>query len=731
MACIRWFPAHVVFLSFFTNTILLACFVGMSVGCLLATSRENHLKSTSTRLVLALAVGVAADVLAGSLEHVVDVGHQASPQLVFFGTEYYTADLSHFSIPVWVINGVFFFLVAIVMIGPGQELGRAFGRVPRRVVAYTSNILGSIAGILLFAACAWLELSPFWWFLIVVIGLGYLLQRDGSFLRAQKGQIALLAIVLGLASMPWGTIKAGGKVIGEHLWSPYYRIDYYFAPARAVDVNLISHQQMVSRSNGSTPGYAYAAPYLLTRDAGMQPFKDVLIIGSGTGNDVSRALQWGAKRVDAVEIDPAILRLGRKFHPDRPYQDPRVHIHLDDGRNFLRSTHRQYDLVIYALVDSLILQSGYSDLRLESYLFTREAFFDVRRHLRPGGLFIIYNFFRQGWIVERLSETLLQVFNTPPLVMALPYRSKILPETRGGFTMLWAGNTGRLRASFNHYRSYWVRNGEKPMPGIPDGFGNTPPSAQTGQWIRFGLAQLVSPMNVKVPTDDWPYLYLRRPMMPGLDLEGMGTMGLLAILLLLYPFIGKGRIEQGQYSLSGRMFFLGAGFMLLETEAVVHMALLFGATWMVNTIVFVAVLTMILAANLYVLKLKPRRLHGYYVALLCVLALNVIVPLDFFLGMNPSLQVVGSCLLAFTPIFFAGVVFAACFDQSEAAYVDFGTNAAGAMFGGLAEYASALVGFQHLLLIAAAFYVLSAILYRPFNLRLKNRQAVPTQVLAE
>ena len=36
LACIRWFPAHVLFLTFFTNTVLLACFLGMSVGCLAA-----------------------------------------------------------------------------------------------------------------------------------------------------------------------------------------------------------------------------------------------------------------------------------------------------------------------------------------------------------------------------------------------------------------------------------------------------------------------------------------------------------------------------------------------------------------------------------------------------------------------------------------------------------------------------------------------------------------------
>ncbi len=45
------------------------------------------------------------------------------------------------------------------------------------------------------------------------------------------------------------------------------------------------------------------------------------MIGAGSGNDVSRALQWGAQHVDAVEIDPVIQRLGVENHPDHPYAD--------------------------------------------------------------------------------------------------------------------------------------------------------------------------------------------------------------------------------------------------------------------------------------------------------------------------------------------------------------------------------------------------------------------------
>ena len=82
-------------------------------------------------------------------------------------------------------------------------------------------------------------------------------------------------------------------------------------------------------------------PHLLNRDAGRPPFEDVLIIGAGSGNDVAAALANGAKHVDAVEIDPVINEIGRADHPDHPYDDPRVTVHLDDGRSFVRKTDRE------------------------------------------------------------------------------------------------------------------------------------------------------------------------------------------------------------------------------------------------------------------------------------------------------------------------------------------------------------------------------------------------------
>lgn len=725
LACIRWFPAHVLYLTFFTNVVLLASFLGMSVGCLAARHSRNYLLWTPILLVTSLAAAQGIELSSNSFMRFVDVGNQVSPQQVYFGTEYHTQDLSRYAIPVEVICGFFFIIIALAFVGPGQELGRALKRWPNRVQAYTLNILGSIAGIALFALFSWVELSSFWWFFLVVIGLAHFLFVSPRHVLSKTRPVsalvtgALLLMTVWLAAL---IPQLPGETRARQFWSPYYRIDFNEADL-SLSVNLIHHQQMVSR-NERFP--AYALPHLLNRDVGLPPFADVLIIGAGSGNDVSRALQWGAQHVDAVEIDPAIYRLGRANHPDHPYQDSRVQIHLDDGRNFLRATDRKYDLVVYALVDSLVLHSGYSNIRLESFLFTDQTFADVRRHLKPGGMFVIYNYFRQGWLAARLQKGLEVTFGTGnPLVLTLPYRKVIESDksTFGDFTIFFAGGTDPLRKGFAQRAEYRLRSDEAPAPTSPNGFepidvtriSDTSP-AQEPPWQRFGLATIIPPKDELITaTDDWPFLYLRKPMLPTLSVRGMVIMAMLSIaLILLFVRTSRGAATTAIAASSNRLlyaqiFFLGAGFMLVETKAVVTMALLFGSTWVVNSVVFFAVLIMILIANLLILRFKPERLWPYYAGLLISLILNCAIPLDSFLGMTRSVQVTAASVLVFAPILFAAVIFASVFKRTTDPDRALGINIAGAIVGGLGEYSSMLLGFQYVAMIAILFYALSAI----------------------
>src|SRR5688500_20331224 len=87
LAAIRWFPAHVLYLTFFTNAVLLAAFLGMSVGCLAADHRRNYLRWTPLLLAMAVVGALAIEISSGSFLKFVDVGNVASPEQIYFRAE--------------------------------------------------------------------------------------------------------------------------------------------------------------------------------------------------------------------------------------------------------------------------------------------------------------------------------------------------------------------------------------------------------------------------------------------------------------------------------------------------------------------------------------------------------------------------------------------------------------------------------------------------------------------
>jgi SAM-dependent methyltransferase len=698
LAAIRWFGSTVVFLTFFTNIVLLACFLGMSVGLLAARRPQNLVVSSLPLAMIAFATAIAAYALYWQWADKVTIGlgnQQLSPQLIYFGTEYRPADPSRWIIPIWVVGGTFFTLIALAFVGLGQVMGRAFDAIPNRVVAYTLDVLGSLIGIAAFAAMSYFQLPPTVWFLpILLLMLHFAGWRSLNQLAAAATTLALVAIG-----------AHGLNKNSEVSWSPYYKVAY--APlSRDIYTNDIGHQQMVEIGK---IGPAYLLPYLLNRDAGGTPFEDVMIIGAGSGNDVAAALRSGVKRVDAVEIDPRIYEIGRSLHPDNPYADARVAVHLDDGRSFARTTPRKYDLAVYALVDSLVLHSGYSSLRLENFLFTREAFEDVKRTLKPGGVFAMYNFYRQGWVVGRLAKMAEEVFGAKPLVISFPHRDGIRPDD-AQFNhvtfLLVSADSKRLeaiRARFDTGESFWI----SPTTRENEPINAFRVAAPTGTWQKIAPAQVDLAGIDRLPSDDWPQLYLRNAEIPWSPIgQGILAMAVLSLVILL-AFAPVRRVRP-----NWRMFFLGAGFMLLETKGVVHMALLFGSTWVVNSVVFFAILVMILCANLYVLAVNPRSLLPYYALLVAALLVNAFVPMNVFLSLPPLARIASSCLVVFVPVFFAGVIFASAFRESRQPDVDFGSNVAGIILGGLSEHLSLVLGFNYLLLVAAGYYLLS-LAFRP------------------
>src|SRR5688572_1147692 len=391
IALIRWMPAYIRLLSYFSNFILLASFLGIGIGCLLAPARSRLF-----RWFPALQAAVIAAVYFFRLELSVPTA----------GSIYFSSGTAEKVVLVenTMLLPLLFVIVAALFATLAQRMGREMAALPP-LRGYTVNILGSLAGVAAFGLISWLQLPPVVWFgLAFASALPLLLTPEPGAGRAPTPAIAtavtLLAVSLGLVH-----VLARGA-----LWSPYYKITVgQEGSDTVVEVNNIFHQSMAPVEHKE---YFYQWPYEAFGDT----FENVLILGAGSGTDVAAALRHGAKHVDAVEIDPTIIRLGRQRHPDQPYSDPRVTVINDDARHFLRTTDQKYDLVVFALIDSLTMQSSFSGVRLESYMFTEESFRAVRDRLAPNGLLVIYNYFREPWLVDRLANTAAVAFGVEPRV---------------------------------------------------------------------------------------------------------------------------------------------------------------------------------------------------------------------------------------------------------------------------------------------------------------------------
>jgi hypothetical protein len=629
LALIRWTAANNIHLAYLTNFVLLGSFLGIGIGFLRVHRAPNLLPFTP--VALALLVGFVAlfpvnlTNLSGELEGA-------------FGMD---------PLPRWVGLTVIFLLTVAVMACVGHGVARAFVQF-EALEAYRLDILGSIGGIVVFSTLAFLQLPPVAWGLIVAVLLAVLLG-----VRPQLVGVIVIVVILAIQS-----------AAPNDYWSPYYKVTAVRAATQEVG-GIEAHDTLTISANNIPHQTAYAVDELLH----LQPFyafpyrhldgppDRVLVVGAGNGNDVAVALAQGAKHVDAVEIDPVIQSLGSKYHPSHPYQDPRVTVHIGDGRAFIERDDGKYDLIMFALPDSLTLFAGQGSLRLENYLFTMESMETVQRHLAPGGTFAMYNYY-EPFLLDRYATTLQDVYGTAPCVEI----GDALADRKQAVLVAGAGAT---------------RNCSTPWAGS----------------------------RAASPTDDYPFPYLEHRSIPSFYRDTLLLM-LVASLLLI-------RIAGGKFGQMVRyvdLFFMGAAFLLLETKNVVQFALLFGTTWFVNSLVFAGVLISVYLAievARHVRLPEPRRL---YPILLLLLAVAWLVPQESLLALSSVPRFLAAVALAFAPIFMANLVFAQRFRESASATVAFAANLLGAIVGGMVEYVSLITGYRFLLIVVGGLYALAFVL---------------------
>ena len=672
LALIRWVATEVRVFAYVKNLALLLCFLGFGLGCALASQRPRW-RTAATALV-GLIVIVRLPWRGPQIMESLSQYLGAAQDVEIWATRA-VHDTPGLLLAV-AVTAILLLLITYIFIPIGQTVSRQIELAPRTLYGYSWNLAGSLAGILAFFAVSWLALPPAVWFTIVLAGMA-LLQSNRSDRIRLAAAIVPVALLLVDPSTPHHF----------NLWTPYQQIeveDENFPNGELsrteIRVNHTGYQVVVNLS----PDFLDRHPGLLDEAPDENPYNlpfrftspnpSVLIVGSGTGNDVAAALRHRSRAVDAVEIDPKILDLGRRRHPEHPYDDPRVSAHLTDARAFMKRTTARYDLILFGLLDSHTQLSDYSNMRLDNFVYTEESFREARALLAPNGVLFLKFQINHPFVGRRLAEMLTRTFGKAPVVFLAP------SSYTAGATCFAVSPSAQVEASLAA-------------------------DLRLRQFVAARRPAFLALPEVAVTTDDWPYLYHQGHWIPGIFY-------LLSALVILLAAVFYFKIPEARTRVPSLFFFsMGAGFLLLETQVVSRLALYFGTTWQVNGIVIAAILSALLLANFVIERQKQRptwprswTLIGILVGIACA----YFVPFNRIPG---SAAMVGSfaALIFAIPVFFAGLLFASEFRSADSPAAALGANMLGAVVGGLLENLSLIVGMKALLVVAALLYSLAAL----------------------
>jgi len=678
LALIRWIPNTVHVVAFFANLVLIAAFLGLGIGM----ARPSPLGQAAGVAAMRLGLLVAGLSLVGLLEPTTTFG-SAADYAVNEGQG------TGLALPLGLVLLVTFTVVTWAMIPFGRAVGSHFDDL-ERIPAYSINIAGSLAGVVLFSLLSWLGAQPLVWFGVVLLILAML--RPGRVIA-----LVVPAVVLSLAA---GWFFDSRRLTQEVVWSPYYKLrvmDLDSERGRSagfiVDVNnqfLLSGLDL--RADAIPPDTgdpALEADIAILKSYYDFPFGlaepgSVLVLGAGAGNDIAAALRAGALAVTGVEIDPEVLRLGSE-HPEHPLASSRVRTFLADARAFLRSTEASYDLILFATLDAHGLISSMSSVRLDSFVYTLESLEAAKSRMSPDGLLVLsFGPFRED-IQFRQYAMVREVFGQDPLYFVHE----------------------------NNHRTI--------VAGAIDSLGQV---TLPEEWSEINAAEIAAgferyPHAERLATDDWPHLYITDRSIPREYIAVLGGIVLVALILVRANF-------KAAYRMDPHFMFLGAGFLLLETKSVTEYALLVGSTWVTNSVVFTVILAAILVVNLAVargwMRLPVPVLFG---GLGIALMLQFILPVTRWAGSGGAGTVVLAGLYLGIPMLLASAIFALTFRTALLGSAALASNLVGSVIGGVSEYSSLVLGLRALSLVALVMYGVAFISWRRTNSMVVRKQSEP------
>jgi hypothetical protein len=680
---IRWISSEITIFAYFKNFALIACFLGFGLGAHLCRQRVNMLATLGPLVYLALLVKLPwpalrnlVQRLTGLLGSTTEVDVWGVPKLAW------NMDTISGLTATMAIVIPLFALLSLMFIPIGQMTAQLLEASRDGILAYSVNIGGSLIGVLLYTALCLFYQPPSIWF--AVAGVLLILAFTGTKI-VRWTSLAVFAFCVAMVSLP-DSDSSVQELMPSYLttarghteWSPYQKLHW---AATQADGETVAYQLMTNDSwyqyvvdlsdkfilshprlfGGVPPEWnAYNMPYHFYRNP-----PDVLVLGSGMGNDVAAALRNGAGHVTAVEIDPMILELGKRLHPEKPYADPRVKIVNDDARSYMQSAPNRFDLITFSLLDSHTTSSHYSNIRIDNYVYTREALTAARNLLKPQGLMVVKFQVNKPFIAGRLKATLTSVFGAPPLQFGVDQSFNVSPGT-----FFISGNAARIAAAV----------AEPGMRHHLETHGNVPIE------------------DAEITTDDWPFFYQHAPGVPASVL-------LISLVLVIVCWQLMRRTAVPLSEMSWPFFFLGAGFMLMESQIVSRMALLFGTTWLVNSITIAGLLLLIVLANLLERAGVRIPTPAVYACLLATILGAYFIPVSALFSNSLPVKLAGGIAVLCSPVLFASILFIRTFAAARFSGSALGSNLLGSLVGGLLESLSMWIGLRALLFVAILLYL--------------------------
>ncbi len=662
LAIIRIHSSYFQLFAYFKNLSLLSCFLGLGIGYSFSKVRLYSLNWIFPLIALQV-----------SFMYIL----KDTPITLFFQnpvSEIWNMGQSiavgslHIILIYFFISIIFLFN-AVAFIPLGHLVARLMLNTDP-LKAYSYDLIGAIAGILLFTILSFLWTGPTVWLIIsfsVLIFFQFNLKVNIKF-----SCITFVILILSL-----NIFNDTSKL---DLHSPYQNVSVKFNNDQSKPITVQSNniwlQTPLDLSNkvNQEKNLQWHLFYIIPFTSTDYNFKDILIVGSGTGNDVATAIRYSNANIDAVEIDPLVANLGEKFHPENPYNNEKVELIVNDARNFIKEVDKKYDLIVYSVLDSHANLSSKGGVRLDSYVYTVESFFEAKKKLKDNGIMFLSFAVSTEQMGNKIYKMLKTNFDTEPKIL-----------TR---------QSGSIDESFNEdiYSFVVSKNKDFSLDLSKSNFFETD-IFKDKKFYK----------DVDMSTDDWPFFYMSYRIYP------VSYVVLISVIFLISLFFLKNLTKMSLSKFSYPSFFLGVGFMLMETKGITELAKIYGSTWFVVSIVITAILSMAYLANLFIIKGIKISINMIYFFLIISLLLSYSVTfINFYNYPIILLKFLIPIVLTF-PVFFSGLAFSRELVRYGSTANALCCNILGAIVGGLLEYNSMYFGFKFLYLLAIFFYFMAYI----------------------